>query len=149
MWSMSSRCSGFNSCNIQAWWLWLQGLVAPRHGGILLDKRLNPCPLYWQAIFNHWTTREFSPSISFEHTLGPRDLQSPCSSLFADDVVMSVVVSACMNVELYRKKGLASCWPLPYHRQTCSLSLPPDLSIPECVYDHSGSFPCLPPQLNH
>ena len=62
---------------------------------------------------------------------------------------MAVVVSACMNVELCRKKGLASCWPLPYHRQTCSLSLSLDLSIPERVYDHAGSFPYLPPQLKH
>ena len=54
-----------------------------------------------------------------------------------------------MNVELCRKKGLASCWPLPYHRQTCSLSLSPDLSIPERVYDHAGSFPYPPPQLKH
>ena len=62
---------------------------------------------------------------------------------------MALVVSACMNVELCRKKGLASRGPLPYHKQTFSLSLSPDLSIPECVYDHSGFFLYLPPQLNH
>ena len=34
------------------------GLSCPGACGIFPDQGLNPCPLQWQGILNHWTTRE-------------------------------------------------------------------------------------------
>ena len=33
-------------------------LTCPVPWGIFLDQGWSPCPLHWQAISNHWTTRE-------------------------------------------------------------------------------------------
>ena len=50
LWSMGS-----SACGLQQ--LWHTGLAAPCHVGSS-QTRSNPCPLHWQCIFNHWTTRE-------------------------------------------------------------------------------------------
>ena len=54
----ASHCSGFSRC--RAWppepiGPWAQSSTTC---GIFLDWGLNPCPLLWQLILNHWTTRE-------------------------------------------------------------------------------------------
>lgn len=33
-------------------------LSCPEACGIFLDQELNPCPLHWQAVLNHWATRK-------------------------------------------------------------------------------------------
>ena len=68
--SMGSRRTGFSSCGARASvvvtrGLWSTGSVVAAHGiscsvacGIFPDQSSNPCPLHWQAILNHCTTRE-------------------------------------------------------------------------------------------
>ena len=36
----------------------MHGFSWPMTCGIFLDQGSNPCPLHWQADFNHWNTRE-------------------------------------------------------------------------------------------
>ena len=36
----------------------VHGLNCSMAWGIFPDQELNPCPLHWQWILNHWTTRE-------------------------------------------------------------------------------------------
>ena len=36
---------------------WLRSCGAPARG-IFRSQKSNPCPLHWQVILNHWTTRE-------------------------------------------------------------------------------------------
>ena len=49
---------GFSCCGAHAQWLWLMGLVAPRHveSSQTRDKTCVPCIVRW--ILNHWATRE-------------------------------------------------------------------------------------------
>ena len=61
--AQASHCSDFLCCG--AWVLGArasvvvaQGLSCPEARGIFLSQGLNPCPLQWQCILNHWTTRE-------------------------------------------------------------------------------------------
>ena len=59
----ASHCSGF--CRYRAWapgrtgsLVVALGLSCPAPRGIFLDQGWSPCPLPWQAISNHWSTRE-------------------------------------------------------------------------------------------
>ena len=49
---------GFCCCGAHAQWLWLMGLVAPRHAesSQTRDGTCVPCIVRW--FLNHWTTRE-------------------------------------------------------------------------------------------
>ena len=61
----------FFSCGTLAQWLQCLGLVALRCvGSYFPDQRLNPCPLHWKEVCNHWTTRE-APQlvVSLAHNL--------------------------------------------------------------------------------
>ena len=49
---------------VQAQQLWCMGLVAP-HVGSSQDQGTNPCPMHWQAGFNHCATREVPIEFSF------------------------------------------------------------------------------------
>ena len=60
----ASHCSGFCCCG--AWALGCvvgsvvgaRGLICSVACGIFPDQGSNLCPLHWQAILNHWATRE-------------------------------------------------------------------------------------------
>ena len=53
-----SRGAAFSSCGSQAQWLWLTGLVAPRHVGSSRTRARTRVPCIGRQILNHWATRE-------------------------------------------------------------------------------------------
>ena len=56
------HCGGCSCCSDRALGLRLflvrHGLSCPAACGIFLDQGSNLCPLHWQVVLNHWTTRE-------------------------------------------------------------------------------------------
>ena len=56
-WLLLLQSTGFRGCGLQS--LRLAGLVTP---SLVESSQIrdwsNPCPLHWQVILNHWTTRE-------------------------------------------------------------------------------------------
>ena len=60
----ASRC-GAQAPDVQAQWLWLTGLVAPRHVGSSQTRARTRVPCIGRQILNHCATREaLSPSYS-------------------------------------------------------------------------------------
>ena len=56
--SMGSRHAGFSSCSTRAQYLWLTGLVAPRHVGSSQTRTRTRVPCIGRRILNHCATRE-------------------------------------------------------------------------------------------
>ena len=53
-----SRGTGFSGCSTWASVAMAHRLSCLKACGLFLGQGSNLCPLHWQAILNHWTTRE-------------------------------------------------------------------------------------------
>ena len=57
-------CCGAQAPDTQAQWLWLRGLVAPRHVGSSQTRARNRVPCIGRQILNHFATREALSSLN-------------------------------------------------------------------------------------
>lgn len=81
--------------------LWCMCLVAPWHLGSSRDQT---CPLHWQVILNHWTTREVPGQCCFEFT-----------SLLCWVVSLSHFASAYLELLEFPKNMADGFIGLPHH----------------------------------
>ena len=61
--ALALGCLGFRGCSSLQLWSMSSVVVVHRFNcpaacGIFPGQVLNPCPLHWQVILNHWTARE-------------------------------------------------------------------------------------------
>ena len=60
-------CCGAQAPDAQAQWLWLTGLVAPRHVGSSQTRARTRVPCIGRKILNHCATREAPPMVGLIH----------------------------------------------------------------------------------